>query len=209
MLTFNRVLVFLIGIAGALYFAHNAWQTALTDADKAGYDRAKGECLEANTKALLSAKEKELANTQKLLALSDQTVKQLRLDKAATAKRNGELLKEIDYVTEHWTPPGKSTALPAPACMFTNGFVRVYNDAIGAADQSAANLSATVRAAGVDGTSSTTQTPDPSLQPSNVQRADILQHITGYGQQCQDTADQLNSLIDYLEKQGQSHASAG
>lgn len=209
MLTFNRVLVFLIGMAGALYFAHNAWQTALTDADKAGYDRAKGECREANTKALLTAKEQELANTQRLLALSDEAVKQLRLDKAATAKRNGELLKEIDYVTEHWTPPGKTSHEPAPACMFTNGFVRVYNSAIGAADHSASNLSATVRATGVAGTTSTTQTPDPSLQPSSIQRADILQHITSYGQQCQDTADQLNSLIDYLEKQGLSHANAG
>lgn len=209
MFTFNRVIVFVVGLAGALYFAHNAWQAALADADKAGYDRATGECSEANTKALLVAKEQELANVQQLLQLADQTVKQLRQDKATTAAQAGELQREIDYVTEHWTPPGKTAAEPAPACVFTNGFVRVYNSAIGAANHSGSDMPSTLRATGAAGTASATQTADSSLQPSAIQRADILQHITSYGQQCQDTTDQLNSLIDYLEKQGKRHASAG
>jgi len=200
-LTFNRVLLVLIGLSGALYFAHSAWQTALAEADSAGYSRASGECTAAHTKALLAAKEQELANVQKLLALSDQTVQQLRQDKADTAKRNGELQKEIDYVTEHWTPPGKTAPEPAPACVFTHGFVRVYNSAIGAASDSSANLPAIVRATGTAGAASAAQTADPSLQTSPVQRADILQHITGYGQQCQNTANQLNRLIDYLQSQ--------
>jgi len=58
-----------------------------------------------------------------------------------------------------------------------------------------------LRAARIDGTASSSQTADPSLQPSRIERADILQHITGYGQQCQNTTNQLNRLIDYLQSQ--------
>lgn len=199
--TFSRVLLVVIGLSGALYFTHNAWQTVLAEADKTGYSRATGECTAAHTKALLAAKEQELANVQKLLALSDQTVQQLRQDKAETARLADELQKEIDYVTEHWTPPGKTSSEPAPACMFTRGFVRVYNSAIGATSSSTADMPATLRATGAVAAASDTQAPDPSLQPSAVQRADILQHITGYGQQCQDTSNQLNRLIDYLQSQ--------
>lgn len=200
-LIFSRVLLILIGLSGVLYFAHNAWQNILTDADKAGYDRANSECTVSHTKALLAAKQQELASIKRQLELSDQTVRQLRQDKAETARLADELQKEINYVTEHWTPPGKTSAEPAPACVFTHGFVRVYNSAIGATNSSAANMSATVRTTGAVGAASTTQTPDPSLQPSNVGRADILQHITDYGQQCQDTSNQLNRLIDYLQSQ--------
>lgn len=201
MLIFSRVLLILIGLSGVLYFAHNAWQNILTDADKAGYTRANSECTVAHTKALLTAKQQELANIKRQLELSDQTIRQLRQDKAETARLADELQKEINYVTEHWTPPGKTSAEPAPACVFTNGFVRVYNSAIGAANHSGSNMPTTLRPTGAAGAASATQAPDPSLQPSNVGRVDILQHITDYGQQCQDTSNQLNRLIDYLQSQ--------
>lgn len=208
-MSFRQIGVLTLGIIGVIVFGLRTHSAAVDEAYLDGFNAAQQKYRLAESTALRVQAQhwQSLLNTQILLA--DQTVKALRAEKAATAKKTAELEEEIDYVTTTWTPPNADKPEAQPACMFTHGFVRVYNSAIGAADQSASNLSATVRAAGVDGATSPTQTPDPSLQPSSIQRSDILQHITGYGQQCQDTADQLNSLIDYLEKQGKRHASAG
>lgn len=206
---FSRILVLIIGLLGMVYFGIDAYQDTLKDSYDAGFKAAADACKEKNDAALLRAKDKIITNLQGQISLADQTVKTLRAEKADSAKKAAELKEEIDYVTTTWTPPNADKPEAQPACMFTNGFVRVYNSAFGASSELATGMPATGAATGIDRAPQTAATADTSLQPSSIERADILRHATQAGQQCQDTADQLNSLIDYLEEQGKLHANAG
>jgi septation ring formation regulator EzrA len=140
---------------------------------------------------------------QKQLTTANTTVAQLQEQKKATEERNQALKEEIKYVTQNWIAPGKAAPQPLPACVFTDGFVRVYNQSI-TANSSAVGVSAAAYSPGIQSQAETAATIKASsdLQPSNLERADILQHITSYGARCQDIESQLNQLLDYLEQQG-------
>lgn len=208
-MSFKQIGLLTLGIIGVIVFGLRTHSAAVDEAYLDGFSAAQQKYRLAESTALRVQAQhwQRLLNTQILLA--NQTVKTLRAEKAATAKKAAELEEEIDYVTTTWTPPNADKPEAQPACMFTHGFVRVYNSAFGASSELATGMPATGAATGIDRAPQTAATADTSLQPSSIERADILRHATQAGQQCQDTADQLNSLIDYLKKQGQSHASAG
>lgn len=196
---FKQIGVLILGILGLVYFGLKNYQSTLADSHTAGYNQAKAECKQRNDKALLAAKDKTITNLQSQIDLANNTVQQLRSDKSANAQRAEKLQQEIDYVTSTWTPPGSSKPEPQPGCMFTHGFVRVYNQSFNSASSSVAGMPAIGTATRADGTAPTTASTDPSLQPSGIDRADILRHANQAGQQCQNTAAQLNRLIDHLK----------
>ena len=185
-----------IGVAGLWAYNHQL-SAAKTD----GAQIAKTQCVADTNTALLSSTKDSLAQTQRQLADANRTVSQLISDKQNIEERNTALQKEIQHVTTHWLPPGKTKAEPQPACVFTHGFVRVYNQSI-TTSAGAGGMSAIAPAGSVEGSAKTTAVTDYEMQPSDIDRADILQHIGQYGTHCQNIESQLNHLLDYLEQQG-------
>lgn len=183
-----------IGVAGLWAYNHQL-NTAKTD----GAQVAKTQCVADTNAALLTSTKDALAQTQSQLADANRTVSQLISDKQSIEERNTALQKEIQHVTTHWLPPGKTKAEPQPACVFTHGFVRVYNQSI---TTGAAGMSAVAPASSVDSSAKSTAVADFEMQPIDIGRADILQHIGQYGAHCQNIESQLNHLLDYLEQQG-------
>ncbi|WP_459199063.1 hypothetical protein ACQVRX_11300 [Ralstonia pseudosolanacearum] len=101
--------------------------------------------------------------------------------------------------TLHATVPHVTTTQPRPAddapCVFTRGWLRVYNAAIGA---SAAVPDATQGAslpAEASDASATAAGDDATC--ANVSPADVLNHVIDYGQRTKDLGAQLNHLIDF------------
>ncbi len=109
-------------------------------------------------------------------------------DKAAANAR-------ISHVTTHYRPALDAPAVPLPACVFTTGFVRVYDASIGVPEP--------VAAADPDaGSDEAPGATDPTEElGSGITQADILQHIGAYGQRCRDIESQLNTVLDAVERQ--------
>lgn len=175
-------LIAAFGLVYALGYRHG--HSAATDE----YDRQQA--------AVTAQREQELrAEYERQIAAGDDAVRRLRAEKAAIAARAQQLEERIAHVTQHYRPAPDAAPEPRPACVFTHGFVGLYNSAISLA------VSAADPAAGADGTASTTgaAAPDP-LGVSGVRQSDILHHITGYGSRCQQIEAQLNALIDHLNQ---------
>lgn len=110
-------------------------------------------------------------------------------EQQAHATSAQQLKKEIDRVTSQFRAKPGAPLQPAPRCVFTNGFVSVYNRAIGAD-----GVPANQPAGAVDATPDAADAVD-----SGVSQQDVLAHIVDNGQHQRDIASQLNRLIDYVE----------
>lgn len=186
-----------------------AYNYQLGQAKTDGALTAQTQCVADTNAASLKAAKDALARTQQQLTDANAAVQALADKQQELAARNKALQGEIDHVTNTWLPPGKTTAEPQPACMFTRGFVRVYNQSIATG---ATTVPAAARAGNADAKATTSAavaraeanqtTADADLQPSRIGRSDILQHIGQYGQRCQQIEAQLTALQDYLQKQG-------
>lgn len=162
---------------------------------KHGHDTAADE-YNRQQAAVTAQREQALrAEYERQIAVSDETVRQLRAEKAAIAQRARQLEEEIAHVTTEYRPAPDAAPEPRPACVFTHGFVGLYNRAISPA------VPAAGAATGTDGTTGTAgaAAPDP-LGISPIRQPDILHHITGYGSRCQQIEAQLNALIDHLNR---------
>jgi hypothetical protein len=95
------------------------------------------------------------------------------------------------YNNHYRAGPGKETK-PVPECVFTVGWLRDYNAALG----------------GVRATSARAGQPDAAPWPtpgvaaefdnSNVSQRDLLRHAQRYGRWCQANTEQLTALINAL-----------
>lgn len=112
-------------------------------------------------------------------------------EKASHAQEKQSLIRRIANVTTVYVPASGLAPRPLPRAVFTAGFVREYNAAIGlpAADTGTA-------AAGVGGTAEAGQAPDTWLLDSGLSQADILAHIADYGERCRNLDAQVNRLLD-------------
>lgn len=154
--------------------------------------QAEGDTALANLKRdhallLADAAGQALYKERQLTTTANQLGFQLLQERAQHAEDADQLKRRIARVTSQYRPAPGAPLQPAPQCVFTHGFVGVYNGAIGAAPVPAADSSAGAAAA-VD----TAEALD-----SGVQQADILDHITNYGQRCRDIESQLNRLLDW------------
>jgi hypothetical protein len=122
---------------------------------------------------------------------------QLASELADTQRENRQttdrLTGEIARVTTLYRQARDAAPEPVPACVFTRGFVRVWDEATGAAlpvpadpDRAAAPAASAGAAEQLD---------------SGLGQADVLGHHARYAEQCRNTAAQLNRLIDALEAQ--------
>ncbi|MGL5632421.1 MAG: hypothetical protein ACRDD3_08650 [Azovibrio sp.] len=114
--------------------------------------------------------------------------------KTSHALEKQSLLRRISDVTSVYIPAAGDPPLPLPRTVFTAGFLREYNTAIG--------LPLAYPGAPASGTGSPADAPaglDAWLLDSGLSQADILAHIADYGERCRNLESQVNRLIDYKE----------
>lgn len=125
------------------------------------------------------------------LARFDQLAGELASTQRENRQTTDRLTGEIARVTTLYRQALDAAPEPLPACVFTRGFVRVWDEATGAA------LPAPE---GTDGAAaSATRAGAVEQLDSGLGQADILAHHTRYAEQCRNTAAQLNRLIDAVE----------
>lgn len=201
----NGLITFRHGLAAiAVIWALSAMhRSAVQNSYFAGYAEAQADTADTWAKALQVQQQQREAEFTRQLNAANAANAAIRAEKAALAQREQDLKKEIDYVTTHYRAGPTAEPKPLPSCIFTTGFVGVYNSAIGVKPDTTATMpatGATQRTAAAASTATAISTPD-ALQPSGVRQADILQHLTGYGARCLAIEAQLNGLIDYVEQE--------
>ena len=116
---------------------------------------------------------------------------QLATEKASHAQEKQTLLRRIANVTTVYVPASGLGAVPLPRSIFTVGFVREYNAALGLPPANEGTP-----AAGPGATSITPYALDAGLRESGLTQADILAHIADYGERCRNIESQVNRLLD-------------
>ncbi|MBO1857952.1 hypothetical protein J4G52_30840 [Burkholderia cenocepacia] len=139
--------------------------------------------------AVEQARIKERAETQRAAALAGD----LFAEKARHALEVDELKRRIPSVTSQYRPAPDAPLQDLPRCVFTAGFVGVWNAAAGADGVSPTGAaSGAVAPAGAD-----------DALDSGVRQDDILAHHVDASRRSRDIESQLNKLIDYIEGEKQ------
>lgn len=136
---------------------------------------------EAGAKAAAQRLQEERARNDRLAA---ELAEQQRRFRQTTDRLSGEIARVNDLYRQALDAAPE----PLPACVFTRGFVRLWNEAIGAA----------VPAAGDTGRAAQAGADARALDQldAGITRDDILAHHIRYAEQCRGTAAQLDALID-------------
>lgn len=104
-----------------------------------------------------------------------------------------QLKERIPHVTTVYRPAPAAAPVVIPRCVFTGGWVRDFNLALGAG-LPAAEIS--TAASGTAQTAWPTPGADAELLESGVTPADILAHAQDYGRWARNNLSQLNALLD-------------
>ncbi|ECQ1025058.1 hypothetical protein GFI10_10975 [Salmonella enterica subsp. diarizonae] len=111
-------------------------------------------------------------------------------------KQNAELRQRVNDVTRRWVDEkGKHHPIN---CVFTRGFVQLYNAALGASDGDS-GMSAATGSASAGNKAGVTDTALARLRDSGVSQADVLANVTDNARQCRVWREQVNGLLDYTE----------
>ena len=171
----------LAGAGGYALGHHTA--AAIGDADLAELKRE-------HAAALVVASEDARKQERALTAMATQLAARLDAERSTHAQEINQLKGTIARVTAQYRPAPDAPLQPLPHCVFTNGFVGVWNAAIGASS------GASVPAAG--GAVATADQADAGeTLDSGIEQTDILGNIADFGLRCRDIESQLNSLIDW------------
>ncbi len=125
--------------------------------------------------------------------------KQLLTDQQRFANEKRQLQQRISHVTTVYRPAPGAALAPIPRTVFTVGFVRDYNAAIGLP----ANGAPAAAGSAGDQTDPAAAAGAGLLDDSGLSQADILAHISDYGERCRRLDSQVNRLIDRLEGEPQ------
>ncbi|MBA4289354.1 MAG: DNA-packaging protein [Pseudomonas sp.] len=155
--------------------------------DHADAERAQALLAADSAKAAAKKLLDEQAHNDKLAAdLADQQ----RTHRKTTDRLTGEIARVNDlYVKALDAEPE-----PLPACVFTAGWVRVYDEATGASAAGMPSATDTGRAAAQVAEGRAAEQLD-----SGISQRDVLEHHTRYAEQCRNTAAQLDLLIDAVK----------
>ena len=210
----------LLGAVAALGLAALAGLTGAAAGHGWGYRTAKAEGDAALSKLQATRAEARAAEaegaTQSLVrevGRNNKLAQQLVDERRQHATEKQTLLKRITNVTTVYIPVPGTAPEPLPRSVFTAGFVREYNAALGlglGSDLSAA--AGGFVAAGADtapGTGETAEAPLfgqlADLRDSGLSQADILAHVADYGERCRNLESQLNRLLDRLPGAAHGH----
>jgi hypothetical protein len=128
------------------------------------------------------------AEQQRAAALAARLAEQQRQNRLTTDRLN----KEITRVSSLYRRALDAPPEPVPACVFTRGWVRLYDQATGAElPATAADPAGAAAPAGETGAA--------EQLDSGIGQARVLAHHIGYAEQCKNTAAQLERLIELLE----------
>ncbi|WP_395505964.1 DNA-packaging protein [Ectopseudomonas hydrolytica] len=192
--------------ASLLLLGVAAWivATALTEVYRAGYGKAQAESALALEKLRGEHQEQELARARAAEASAKAAAKRLqeeqaRNDKLASAlaeqqrqhrKTTDYLTGEIARVADLYRKALDADPEPLPACVFTAGWVRIYDEATGAR--------AAVPAAAGPGRAAAQGAEARAAEQldSGLGQGALLAHHIRYAEQCRNTAAQLDALID-------------
>lgn len=189
---------------GLLLIALWLFLSALQDAYDIGYDKARDEGALALEKLRGEHLEQELARALTAEASAKAAAKRLREEQARNdqlaadladqqrlhRKTTDRLSGEIARVNDLYRSALDAAPEPLPHCVFTAGFVRVWDEATGAA------VPAT------DPGRAAAQGPDAVAAEqldSGISQRDLLTHHVRYAEQCRNTAAQLDALIDAVQ----------
>lgn len=126
----------------------------------------------------------ERANQAEALLLSQQ---------AGHDQDHQQLQERIPHVTTVYRPAPAAAPVVIPRCVFTAGWVRDFNLALGAGLPAAGTGTA---APGTAQAAWPTPGADAELLESGVTPADILDHAQDYGRWARNNLTQLNALLD-------------
>lgn len=119
---------------------------------------------------------------------------------AQLESQNKQLQGQINDVTQRWIDEkGKSHPIE---CVFTRGFVRQYNAALGYDNASVDTGHSDATAATVIGTGAASGQPEAAdawLRDSGVSQRDVLANIIDNAKQCRSWRSQINGLLDERE----------
>ncbi|MGL4486495.1 MAG: hypothetical protein ACRCUG_05825 [Yersinia sp. (in: enterobacteria)] len=119
---------------------------------------------------------------------------------AQLEKQNQQLKENINDVTQRWIDEkGKSHSIE---CVFTRGFVRQYNAALGNDNASVDSGHSDATAAAGTGTGAASGQPEAAdawLRDSGVSQQDVLTNIIDNAKQCRLWRGQINGLLDERE----------
>ncbi|MDR1311119.1 MAG: hypothetical protein LBK01_04485 [Burkholderiaceae bacterium] len=118
----------------------------------------------------------------------------LLLAKQQFAKERQTLQRKIHHVTTSYQTAPDTAPVRIPRTVFTAGFVRHYNAAIGLP-----GVSTPADSRGTGRAPPAAAATDGGLRESGVTQADILAHIGDYGERCRGLESQVNGLLDWLE----------
>lgn len=147
---------------------------------------ARARAAEASAKTAAKRLQEEQARNDKL---ASDMAEQQRQHRKTTDYLTGEIARVADLYREALDAPPK----PLPACVFTAGWVRIYDEATGAR--------AAVPGAADSGRAAA-QSPEAQAAEqldSGISQAALLGHHISYAEQCRNTAAQLDALIDAVE----------
>lgn len=192
----------------ALIGAFGLWVNHLQDSAYVdGYSKAHAEGELALETMRGEHQAKELARAKADATNAKEAAKRLqeeqsRNDKLATEladkQRNyrqttDQLIGEIARVNDLYRKALDAEPEPVPACVFTAGFVRVWDEATGAATPMLAAAD-TGRVAAQSAESRAAEQLD-----SGISQRDVLAHHVHYAEQCRNTSAQLDALIDAVQ----------
>lgn len=107
-----------------------------------------------------------------------------------------QLINRVDHVTTVYREAPGAALKPIPQCIFTRGWLRGYNAAIGAAVPPAVEATGTLAQAPGAGIA---PAGEDELAPADIDAKSILTHQVEYGARNQKLEEQLNRLIDFNE----------
>lgn len=105
-----------------------------------------------------------------------------------------QLQERIPHVTTRYLPAPDAAPVVIPHCVFTAGWLRDYNAALGVPGIEASRV-----ATGSAQASISSAGTDAELLESGVTPADILAHAIAYGKWSRSNLAQLNALLDLQE----------
>ncbi|WP_447588669.1 DNA-packaging protein [Aquipseudomonas campi] len=148
---------------------------------------ARARTAETSAKAATQRLQEEVARNDKLAA---DLANQQRIHRQTTDRLSGEIARVNDLYRKALDAEPE----PLPACVFTAGFVRVWDEATGARAPMPETADP-VRAAaqGTDAIAS-------EQLDSGISQSAVLAHHVRYAEQCSNVAAQLDALIDAVQE---------
>lgn len=163
---------------------------------KAEGDKALAELREQYANERAQAAQDNLVQLKQQITRADQAEQRMLDSQQQIADLQQQLQERIPHVTTVYRPAPAAAPVAIPHCVFTRGWVRDFNLALGAGLPAAG---ASTAAAGAQATAWPAPGADAELLESGVSQADILAHAKDYGAWVKRNLAQLNALIDQGE----------